>query len=105
MDRLSSTLLRRLQRVYLPPDESEAPEDGQDWVRVLETDLADRGWLLDKAVRDRLSRSDRVTRTQWADWLLAVADQSVGAHQVHVPLFRSFPEIPRDLDRLFVDRV
>lgn len=105
MDALATVLLRRRRRVYLPSYDGGRLAGDEEWVRVVETDLAERGWLLDCAARKRLSGLDRVARTQWADWLLASADHAVGADRRHTPLFLSFPDTPRNVDQLFVERV
>lgn len=105
MDALATALLRRKGRLYLPTPASTVPADAEAWVRVVETDLAERGWLLTASARSRLAGLERHVRTQWADWLLAAADQSVGAHRVHTPLFRSFPKTPANPDALFVERL
>jgi hypothetical protein len=105
MDAIATALLRRKGRLYLPSPASTRPADAEPWVRVVETDLADRGWLLAASARSRLAGLERHVRTQWADWLLAAADQSVGAHRVHTPLFRSFPRTPANPDALFVERL
>ncbi|HET7488648.1 MAG TPA: MXAN_6230/SCO0854 family RING domain-containing protein [Acidimicrobiales bacterium] len=104
MDALATALLRRTGRVFLP-EPPPPPADGGRWVRALEADLAERGWLLDAGARGRLAALDPTERTRWGDWLLAAADQAVGAHRVHLPLFRSFPGTPADPDRLFVERL
>src|SRR5437667_811013 len=105
MDALATALLRRQGRVYLPDTAAEPPRDADGWVRIVEIDLAERGWFLTAAARSQLSGLERTVRTLWADWVLAVADQSVGAHRVHTPLFRSFPNTPVNPDALFVERL
>lgn len=102
MDRLASVLLRRRNLVALPGgDEPGAADEG--WVRSLETDLVERGWLLSAELRAALSGLDPLTRLGWSDWLLAAADESVGADRDHVPLFRTFPDVPDSLDSMYVD--
>ena len=49
MDALTTTLLRVSGRLYLPDHPPTSPEDGESWIRLVETDLAERGWLLDAA--------------------------------------------------------
>lgn len=105
MDALATTLLRRKGRLYLAEAAPAPPVDAERWVRMVEIDLADRGWFLSAVTRARLALLDRNARAQWADWMLAVADQSVGAHRVHSPLFKSFPNSPSDPDALFIERL
>lgn len=105
MDRLASVLLRRRNLVALPGGGAEPGQGAADegWVRSLETDLVERGWLLSAELRAALAGLDRLTRLSWSDWLLAAADESVGADRDHVPLFRTFPDVPDSLDSLYVD--
>ena len=105
MDALTTTLLRRGNRLYLPDPGPHDPPDGEQWVRAVEADLMEHGWLLDAQARHRLASLDVAVRTQWADWLLAVADEEVGAHRFHTPLYRQFPDTPTNPDAVFVGRV
>jgi hypothetical protein len=104
MDALATVVLRRVGAVALPAS-TEAPADGAAWVVAFEADLAARGWLLDPALRRGFARLDEATRTLWADWVLAVADEAVGADRDHVPLFRAFPNTPAEPEALFVERL
>ena len=105
MDALETVLLRRVSRVYLPATSEPAPPDAEGWIRSLEIDLVARGWLLAAPLRRGLSQLDARDRLPRGDWLLAVADESVGADRVHTPLFRRFPNLPADLDALYVSRL
>ncbi len=101
MDWFASVLLRRLDAVPLPPRHDPQRDDG--WVRALETDLLQRGWLMSPELRDAFAEMGDPARLLWSDWLLSEADRSVGADRFHTPLFRSFPDVPDSLDSLFVD--
>lgn len=101
MDWFASVLLRRLDAVTLPPRHDPQRDDG--WVRALETDLLQRGWLMSPELRDAFAELGDPARLLWSDWLLSEADRSVGADRLHTPLFRSFPDVPDSLDSLFVD--
>lgn len=105
MDRLASVLLRRRKLVALPRGGAEPDQGAADegWVRSLETDLVERGWLLSAELRAALSGLDPMVRLGWSDWLLAAADESVGADRDHVPLFRTFPDVPESLDSMYID--
>src|SRR4051812_8591396 len=100
MDPLAAVLLRRQHQVSVPS--TGAPEDGAAWVRALEADLADRGWLLHRDLRDAAAGLRRRDRVQWADWLLAAVDELVGADRTMIPLYRSFPDTPRDPEAVYV---
>lgn len=102
MDWLASVLLRRLNAVPLPIQDA-GPDPDHHWVRALETDLLERGWLLSPELRDAFATLPDPARMQWSEWLLAEADRSVGADRDHTPLFRSFPDVPDSLDSLYVD--
>src|SRR5262252_7694470 len=108
MDALATVLLRRRASVVLPPaaglPAAASPTNGEAWVAAFEADLAERGWLLDAALRRRFAALDPKGRLRWADWVLATADAMVGADRDHVPLFRSFPETPANPQRLYVER-
>jgi hypothetical protein len=105
MDALATVLLRRAGLVAPPAPEVSAPADGDAWVGAFEADLAARGWLLAPALRRRLAGLEAGARLRWADWMCAVADETVGADRDHVPLFRDFPDTPADPERLFVERL
>lgn len=105
MDVQASVLLRRLGLVAVPVADGTAPADGARWVAVVEADLVERGWTLSADLRSRLLGQAVTVRDRWADWLLAMADESVGADRVHAPLFRTFPDIAIDVDGLYVDRL
>jgi hypothetical protein len=118
MDPLAVVLLRRSSKVVtgpgptgpagfgsdgLEPDGLES--DGGAWAGALEADLADRGWLLHHELRDAAARMDPARRVAWADWLLATVEEMVGADRTMVPLFRSFPDTPRDPEALYIRRL
>ncbi|GIF97211.1 MXAN_6230/SCO0854 family RING domain-containing protein [Catellatospora citrea] len=105
MDALATVVLRRAGVVVLPAPAAEPAADGAAWVSAFEADLAARGWLLAAPLRDRFARLDASARVRWADWVCAVADETVGADRDHVPLFRSFPDTPEAPEALFVDRL
>ena len=104
MDATATVVLRRVGAVALPAS-TEPPADGTLWVTALEADLAARGWLLEPPLRQAFASLDETTRARWADWVLAVADEMVGADREHVPLFRSFPHTPANPEKLFVERL
>jgi hypothetical protein len=103
MDPQAVVLLRRTAKVTAVA--SEATPDGTAWVGALEADLADRGWLLHHDLRDTAARMSPALRVQWADWLLATVDELVGADRTMVPLYRSFPDTPRDPDAVYLQRL
>ncbi|MFB9178026.1 MXAN_6230/SCO0854 family RING domain-containing protein [Dactylosporangium sucinum] len=105
MDALATLLLRRADAVGLPPAAPRPPADGDAWVTALEADLARQGWLLDAGLRARFAALDPAVRLRWADWVQAVADELVGADRDHVPLFRRFPDTPRDPVQEYVERL
>ena len=106
MDALATVLLRRAGRVVLPADHGQPAADGAEWLLTFETDLVGRGWLLDPPLRARFVSLAPDVRTRLADWVLAVADELVGADRPHVPLHRDFPRVRHEagayIDRLLV---
>ncbi|WP_238011158.1 MXAN_6230/SCO0854 family RING domain-containing protein [Dactylosporangium sp. AC04546] len=105
MDALATLLLRRAGAVCLPPAAPRPPADGDVWVTALEADLARQGWVLDAGLRARFAALDPAVRLTWADWVQAVADELVGADRDHVPLFRRFPDTPRNPAEEYVERI
>jgi len=102
VDRLASVLLLRSGQVHLPVGDAE-PDGFEERIEV---DLAERGWLMDAASRQALSRLGEPRRSGWADWLLATIDADTGADRPHVPLFRRFPQsTPESTEALYVERV
>ena len=104
MDSLATVLVRRTAGVAVAAA-GTATTDGPAWVGALEADLADRGWLLHHELRSAAARLPHPLRVQWADWLLATVEEMVGADRTMVPLYRTFPDIPRDADAVFVRRL
>ncbi|AGZ44901.1 MXAN_6230/SCO0854 family RING domain-containing protein [Actinoplanes friuliensis] len=104
MDPLAVVLLRRTGKVTVSAT-GAAPEDGAAWVGALEADLAARGRVLDRDLRAAAGRLPSPVRVQWADWLLATVDEMVGADRTMLPLYRSFPDTPRNADAVFVSRL
>ncbi|MFF4940176.1 MXAN_6230/SCO0854 family RING domain-containing protein [Micromonospora sp. NPDC000729] len=104
MDALAVVVLRRTGRVPAIPA-ATPPPDGPAWVRALEADLADRGWVLQHDLRVAASGLHASLRVRWADWLLAAVDDMVGADRPMLPLYRSFPNTPHDVDAIYVRRV
>jgi hypothetical protein len=104
MDALATVVLRRVGAIALPAS-TASPADGPAWVAAFEADLAARGWLLGPSLRRGFAGLDAAVRTRWADWVLAVADEMVGADRDHVPLFRAFPDTPVAPEALFVERL
>ncbi|WP_051367126.1 MXAN_6230/SCO0854 family RING domain-containing protein [Hamadaea tsunoensis] len=105
MDAVATVLVRRLNAVMLPDAAVPAPADGGEWVVLLETDLADRGLLLDAPLRARFAGLAADVRNRWGDWLLATADAATGADREHLPLYRAFPNTPAEPQALFVSRL
>ncbi|WUR61672.1 hypothetical protein OHS32_09930 [Micromonospora chokoriensis] len=104
MDALAVVLLRRTARVSVVGS-GDAPADGAAWVASLEADLADRGWLLRQDLRAGATRLPPAVRIRWADWLLATVDDLVGADRPLLPLYRSFPNTPQDVEAVYVRRL
>ncbi|MGC4789591.1 MXAN_6230/SCO0854 family RING domain-containing protein [Micromonospora sp. DT178] len=104
MDPLAGVLLRRTGRVAVVGT-GPAPADGAAWVAALEADLAGRGWLLRDDLRTAAARLPASVRVRWADWLLATIDEMVGADRPMLPLYRSFPDTPRDIEAVYVRRL
>ncbi len=104
MDPLAMVLLRRTGRIGLTAT-GPAQADGASWVAALEADLADRGCLLRNDLRVAAARLPATVRVQWADWLLATVDELVGADRPMPPLYRSFPDTPRDVEAVYVRRL
>ncbi|MEU3456585.1 MXAN_6230/SCO0854 family RING domain-containing protein [Micromonospora sp. NPDC006766] len=104
MDPLAVVLLRRTGRVAVM-GVGAAPSDGAAWVAAIEADLADRGWLLRDDLRRAAARLPVAVRVRWADWLLATIDELVGADRPMLPLYRSFPDTPRDVEAVYVRRL
>ncbi|BEL05330.1 hypothetical protein Q0Z83_035210 [Actinoplanes sichuanensis] len=104
MDRLATVVLRRTGRVTVIGN-GPAPADGNEWTAALEADLAGRGWLMHDELRRAAGRLPVAVRVRWADWLLAVLDEDTGADRPLVPLYRSFPDTPRDPGAVFVRRL
>lgn len=104
MDALAVVLLRRTGRVVVT-GRDDPPADGLAWMATLEADLADRGWLMRDDLRVAASRLPVTVRLRWADWLLATVDEFVGADRPMIPLYRSFPDTPRDVEAVFVRRL
>ena len=93
MDQFAATMLRRTGQVTLHSEATPAT-DGQAWVATLEADLATRGWLLQRELREAAASLTPVRRLQWADWLLATIDELTGADRPLIPLYRNFPDTP-----------
>ncbi|SDT00463.1 MXAN_6230/SCO0854 family RING domain-containing protein [Actinoplanes derwentensis] len=104
MDQLATVVLRRTGRVTVIGG-GQVPADGAGWLTALEADLAGRGWVMDVPLRRAATRLPVTVRVQWADWLLAVLDEETGADRPLVPLYRSFPDTPRDPGAVFVRRL
>ncbi|GAB7037272.1 MULTISPECIES: MXAN_6230/SCO0854 family RING domain-containing protein [Catenuloplanes] len=104
MDQLATVVLRRTGRVTVV-GAGQAPTDGAEWSAALEADLAGRGWLMRDELRKATTRLAVTVRVQWADWLLAVLDEDTGADRPLMPLYRSFPNTPRDPAAVFVRRL
>ncbi|MDG4825495.1 hypothetical protein O7635_26915 [Asanoa sp. WMMD1127] len=104
MDPLAGVLLRQTGRVAVV-SAGATPPDGSAWVAALEADLAGRGWLLRDDLRAAAAALPSAIRVRWADWLLAAVDELAGADRTMVPLYRTFPDTPRDVDKLFVQRL
>jgi hypothetical protein len=106
MDALNTVLLRRAGRVALPAGDGWPAADGAEWLLTFETDLVARGWLLEPSLRARFASLAPDVRMRQADWVLAVADEMVGADRPHVPLHRDFPRVRHEagayIDRLLV---
>lgn len=49
--------------------------------------------------------SPAAVRVRWADWLLATIDEMAGADRPMLPLHRSFPDSPRDVEAVYVRRL
>ncbi|GAA2586324.1 hypothetical protein GCM10010435_75680 [Winogradskya consettensis] len=105
MDPLAVVLLRRTSRVAITAGTADGPADGGAWVAALEADLAGRGWLLRNDLRLAAARLPATVRVQWADWLLATVDELVGADRPMLPLYRSFPDTPRNPEAVYVRRL
>ncbi|GAA2686879.1 hypothetical protein Apa02nite_099730 [Actinoplanes palleronii] len=101
---MATVVLRRTGRVTVIGT-GQAPEDGAEWSVALEADLAARGWLMHDELRKATARLPVTVRVRWADWLLAVLDEDTGADRPLVPLYRSFPDTPRDPAAVFVRRL
>ncbi|HEV7711382.1 MAG TPA: RING finger family 4 domain-containing protein, partial [Asanoa sp.] len=104
MDPLAVVLLRRTGLVAVPGSRT-GPADGPAWVAALEADLAGRGWLLRDDLRAAAARLPTTVRVRWADWLLATVDEMVGADRPMLPLYRSFPDTPRNTEAVYVRRL
>jgi len=104
VDALATVLLRRTGRVTVVGNWA-TPPDGPGWVAALEADLAGRGWLMRAELREAAARLSPAVRVRWADWLLAVVDETTGADRPMIPLYRSFPDTPRDVEALYVKRL
>ncbi|MEV0716484.1 hypothetical protein, partial [Asanoa sp. NPDC050611] len=72
--------------------------DGPAWVAAIEADLADRGWVMRGDLRTAAAALPPTIRVRWADWLLATVDELVGADRTMLPLYRAFPDTPRDIE-------
>ncbi|MFB9359569.1 RING finger family 4 domain-containing protein, partial [Actinoplanes nipponensis] len=104
MDAFAVVLLRRTARVAVAAA-GPGPADGAAWAGALEADLAERGWLLHRELWSAAAQLTPPLRVQWADWLLATVDELTGADRTMVPLYRSFPDTPRNPEAVFVRRL
>src|SRR5690349_20252713 len=104
MDALAVVMLRRTAKVAVFAS-GPASADGAAWAGALEADLAARGWLLHHELRTATAHLPPPLRVRWADWLLATVEEMVGADRTMVPLYRSFPDTPRDPEAVFVRRL
>lgn len=103
---LVRVLLRRRGTIYVPAGGDQFNPDARDGVTLLEADLAERGWLLSRPLRDALLRLDTADLTGLGVRLLADCDELVGAARDHTPLFRRFPDrVPHNTLGLYVDRI
>jgi len=103
MDPLAAVLLRRTGRATVVNPAEMA--DGAAWVAVLEADVAARGWVLSDDLRSAAARLPAQVRVRWADWLLAAFDEMSGADRPMVPLYRKFPDTPRNTEAVYVRRL
>ncbi|WP_433383301.1 MXAN_6230/SCO0854 family RING domain-containing protein [Actinoplanes sp. CA-142083] len=104
MDTLAAVLFRCTGRVTVVGTGSPPP-DGPAWVAALEADLAERGWLMRSDLRAAAARLSPAVRVRWADWLLATVDELSGADRPMLPLYRAFPDTPRDVEAVYVRRL
>ncbi|MFI5807360.1 MXAN_6230/SCO0854 family RING domain-containing protein [Streptomyces sp. NPDC051561] len=102
-----SVLLRRTQTVHLDalpasvPDHRTAPR-----LVVLEGELLDRGYALTAPLHAAFAALDHLDLAREGRRLLAGVDELLGSNRTHTPLFERFPlTVPRDTERLYVDRV
>ncbi|MFJ9418575.1 MXAN_6230/SCO0854 family RING domain-containing protein [Streptomyces sp. NPDC101227] len=107
MSTLQSVLIRRAGIVHLrrapTPRADPRAEDG---LRLLESDLLDRGHALTGPLRAALAALGREGLTAAGTALLAAVDAGLGADRTHRPLFRGFPhQVPTNTHTLYVDRV
>ncbi|MCX5202054.1 hypothetical protein OG897_11400 [Streptomyces sp. NBC_00237] len=102
-----SVLLRRTQTVHLDlaPALAEDPRTAPRLV-VLEAELLDRGFALTAPLHAAFAALDHIDLAREGRLLLSGADELLGSHRTHTPLFQLFPlTVPCDTALLYVDRV
>ncbi|QLJ03073.1 hypothetical protein HZZ00_20180 [Streptomyces sp. NEAU-sy36] len=100
-----SVLLRRLQTVYVDGASGSGGGTGPA-LRRLEAELLGRGHVLSPALHAALGSLVPEELAAAHTRLVGLADELLGSHRTHVPLFRRFPRtVPRDTEALYVDRV
>jgi hypothetical protein len=102
-------LLNRRAQVFLPhsnPGAGTSAPDIDAGVTLLGCELLDRGYLLSADLHRALAGLNTQHLHAVGRTLLEHVDEAVGAHRIHMPLFRNFPDsVPADTLTLYVERV
>ncbi|CAL9666606.1 hypothetical protein SUDANB176_07253 [Streptomyces sp. enrichment culture] len=100
-----SVLLRRVQTVYVDGPSASGGGTGPA-LRRLEAELLARGHVLSPRLHAALGSLAPEELAAAHARLVGLADDLLGSHRSHVPLFRRFPRtVPRNTEALYVDRV
>jgi hypothetical protein len=77
-----------------------------NYVRALELELAEIGYVLKTRLRDRLANCSRPELAEFRSWAIAALLAHIGGDQQHKPLFRRFPyDVPDDTEQLWWKKV
>jgi stress response protein SCP2 len=99
-----AVLLRRHAQVF--PKAEGIASDVSNLVSALEVELIALGFVISPALRDALLACNETQLRDWHAWLPTELSKNLGAHRVHTPLFRHFPNgVPEDTWQLYVERV
>lgn len=96
-------LLTRRGLLFVDGDGPQLPDK---YVRAVELELAQLGYVISQRLRDRLRRLELGALTDLKSWTLGRIAAHLGAAQKHEPLFRKFPQgTPEDTEALWIRRV